>query len=282
MHIGCNALYPYGTLLHSAEFTVEATQEALRRLKSAGYEAVEFSHVCHLDLAEAASLGQYAAGLGIERWSVHAEGPAGFVLGATVEEARAALLHGVEVCAAIGAQVLVVHAPIGIGLQLPADRDPRELMGRDRQVLEPALARARQAGVDLALENGSALAHMRYILQLGDALDTPALGFCVDSGHANLGDLGAPQAVRLAGHKLYTTHLHDNQKQVDDHLPPGRGTVPWDQLFAALRDVGYARTLMLELTDAARHRPYDQHLEMTQGAINTRQMAEKARAVSHD
>jgi sugar phosphate isomerase/epimerase len=273
MRLGCNALYPYGNLAHSALFSVEAAKEALRRLREASYDSVEFSHACHFLLEEAAAVGQYAASLGLECWSIHAEGPAGFSLGATVEESRAALLRGVQICGVTGARVLVVHAPTGIGLRLPTEVSLQEAMARDWQVLEPALAKAQQIGVSIALENGAALAHMEYILEVCETLATPSLGICVDTGHANLGDLGAPLAVRMAGDRLYTTHLHDNLGQVDDHLPPGRGTVPWDQVFAALTEIGYRRTLMLELTDMASHRDYDQQAEMIQGALNTRRMA---------
>lgn len=273
MRVGCNALYPYGTLAHSSLFTVEAMREALRRLEEAGYDSAEFSHAYHLSLYEAAALGRYAASIGVECWSIHAEGSMGFGLGCTLEDAQAALLHCVELCGVTGARVLVVHAPIGIGLQLPTDMTLQQALGRDRQVLERALAKAQHMGVEIALENGSTLAHMRYIIQVCAILSTSSLGICVDTGHANLGDLGAPLAVRMAGHRLYTTHLHDNLGERDDHLPPGRGVIPWDQVFGALRQVGYRRTLMLELTDSATDRVYDQNLEMRQGAENTKELA---------
>jgi len=77
----------------------------------------------------------------------------------------------------------------------------------------------------------------------------------------------------MAGPRLRTLHLHDNYGEVDDHLPPGRGTIDWADLFAALAEVGYARPLQLELTDRAPHRDYDQALEQRQGIENTRRFA---------
>jgi sugar phosphate isomerase/epimerase len=67
--------------------------------------------------------------------------------------------------------------------------------------------------------------------------------------------------------------LQDNLGQRDDHMPPGQGTIDWAALFGALAQVGYSRTLMLELTDRAAHRPYDRDLELAQGARNTAQSA---------
>ena len=48
---------------------------------------------------------------------------------------------------------------------------------------------------------------MEFILGLVDDIDMPNLGICMDTGHANLGDLGS-RAIRMAG-KLSTTHLQE-------------------------------------------------------------------------
>ena len=268
MKIGCNALYPRGILAQSSLFTVQATREALTKLAQAGYQAVEYSHAGHFNLDEAHRVREHAESIGIESWSVHAEGVGGFTLGNTAAEAQACLMHCLDVCAALGGKVVVVHAPFGIGLKLPDAGAVQETADRDRRVLAPAGARALDLGIEVALENGGELVHMEYILRLCDLLDMPSVGICVDTGHAHLGDLGAPRAVRMAGERLYTTHLQDNLGQRDDHMPPGQGTIDWPALFAALAQVGYSRTLMLELTDRAEHRPYDQDLELEQGARN--------------
>ena len=273
MKIGCNTLYPFGELQNSASFTVEALKAALDKLQRVGYEATEYSHACHLSLDEAYLVGEYARARGIESWSVHAEGPVDFRPGTGIEDSQASLRHCLDVCAALGGKVVVVHAPCRWGLLLPEDVSVEEEMARDLRILEPICERAQELGLELALENGHDLAHMEYVLQLVERLSSPHVGICVDTGHAHLGDLGAARAVRLAGSKLYTTHLQDNIGQVDDHMPPGQGTIDWPQVFAALREVGYHRPLILELTDRAKHRPYDQDLELRQGWENTRRFA---------
>jgi sugar phosphate isomerase/epimerase len=325
MLIGGNTLYPYGLMSSPALFNLEAVRGALRKLKGAGYEAVEYSHAYHLSVPEAEEAAGYARALGLAGHSVHAEGAPGFSLGKTPEEVQTALLHCLAVGAALGVRVLVVHAPCGsahLGLPKwaqdddvlaqrrgdaeternvtetagacgnpqsslrpcvsardivspPLDRVARlaKLMDADLRILEPVCLRARELGIRLALENGWSLAHMEYVLQLCDALPAGTAGICVDTGHANLGDLGPARALRLAGKRLITTHLHDNLGKVDDHLPPGEGRIDWADVFAALREIGYAGTLMLELTDGAAHRPYDQEREMRLGVENVRRMA---------
>ncbi|MFO7696591.1 MAG: sugar phosphate isomerase/epimerase [Anaerolineae bacterium] len=273
MKIGCNTLYGGGALGATTDFTVAEIRRSLEANAALGYETVEYSHLCHLTTDEAAGIGAFTRELGMQPWSVHSESPTGFVLGRTPEEAAGYLVNAVEVCHAAGAQVVVVHAPILIGLGLGDLPNVRALLAQDLAALTPGIARASELGVELALENGRALAHWVYILTLVERLNVSHVGVCVDSGHANLGDLGAPRAVRMAGPRLRTLHLHDNYGQVDDHLPPGRGTIDWADLFAALAEVGYSRTLQLELTDRAPHREYDQVLERRQGIENTRRLA---------
>ncbi len=271
--IGCNTLYDGGELGLTTDFDPAAIRRSLARNSALGYQTVEYSHLCHLTPEEAREIGAYTTSLGMQPWSVHSESPGGFVLGTTVEEAAGYLINAVEVCHAVGARVVVVHAPILLGLRLDDVPDLRALLAQDMAVLAPARARAVELDVELALENGRSLAHWVYILSLIERLGPDHLGVCVDTGHANLGDLGAPRAIRMAGPRLLTLHLHDNWGQVDDHLPPGRGNIDWPDVLAALREVGFSRPLQLELTDRAPHRAYDQALEIQQGIENTRRLA---------
>jgi len=49
------------------------------------------------------------------------------------------------------------------------------------------------------------------------------------------------------GPRLWGVHLHDNDGTEDEHLLPGMGTVPFDDVAAALVEVGFAGTFMLEI-----------------------------------
>ncbi|NLT73630.1 MAG: sugar phosphate isomerase/epimerase [Chloroflexi bacterium] len=265
MRIGCNTLYGGGELGSTADFTPDELRRSLERNSALGYETVEFSHLCHLTLDEVTEIGAYTRRLGMAPWSVHAESASGFLLGRSPQEAAQSLVHAVQICQVVGAQVVVVHAPVLLGLTLGELPDVGALLAADLAVLRPGFDRARKCHVRLALENGGSLAHWVYILSLVERMAEPLLGVCVDTGHANLGDLLAPRAIRMAGSRLLTLHLHDNHGQADDHLPPGRGNIDWTAVMEALRDVRYSGPLQLELTDQAPHRAYDQALEQRQG-----------------
>jgi sugar phosphate isomerase/epimerase len=279
MKIGCNALYPGGNYSRRDCFDLAAYGEALANLGRAGFATVEYSHSYHFSLGQAVALREVACRAGLECWSCHAEGPDEFSLAGDREEARQALFHCLDLCAALGGQVVVLHTPCGGGdLAVSGGTAMDAGLESDRRILEPSCAHAQRLGLEIALENGLTRQHMGYIMRLRDLIGAENLGFCVDTGHAALGDLGPVQAIRLAASHLYTTHLQDNLGREDDHLPPGLGRIDWTAVFAALHEVRYQRTLMLALTDRPGGREYNQQLELAQGARNVRAFADIALA----
>lgn len=79
-----------------------------------------------------------------------------------------------------------------------------------------------------------------------DEVGSPHLGLAYDSGHANVA--GRPvRIIHDMGPRLWGVHLHDNDGTEDDHLLPGMGTLPGDDVAAALAEVGFGGTFMLEI-----------------------------------
>ena len=253
--IGCNTLYPdvNERKAQGWVFTPQKIKEALSKLVEVGYTDTEYSHIYHLTVAEAEDIGEYARKIGINSWSSHAAGPGGFGTGDAREASVAANKHCVDVSAALGADINVLH-------MWNYEHDVA------CAILEEVCDYAAKANITIALENSSTLENMELILGLVEDVAAPNLGICVDTGHANLGDLGSARAIRMAGSLLRTTHLQDNLGERDDHMPPGMGVIDWDDVFQALDEIGYKGTLMLELTDAPpASRPYDQEKEIRAG-----------------
>ena len=85
-----------------------------------------------------------------------------------------------------------------------------------------------------------------YLRRLVDEVASPHLGLLYDSGHAALS--GDPVGtIRTMGPRLWGVHLHDNGGAGDNHLIPGMGTLPFDQIARALYKVGYAGTFTIEV-----------------------------------
>ena len=169
----------------------------------------------------------------------------------------------------IGAELVVYHA---------LDFDRR---GTGSAAEEAALRRlshtAESLRVRVCLENlcpvypgRSSVCHDPLsVRDLVQRLDTPAYGMLLDVGHAHVvaGFMGVETAALvepvLDAVRLF--HVHDNlgarlagaggpsvdPLQLDLHLPPGSGTVPWDQISPAL--LGHDAPLMMEIHPA--HRP---------------------------
>jgi sugar phosphate isomerase/epimerase len=52
----------------------------------------------------------------------------------------------------------------------------------------------------------------------------------------------------LSGH-LWTTHVHDNRGQSDDHLVPYAGSIDWEAAMMGMQKIGYDGTVLFEVGD---------------------------------
>lgn len=108
-------------------------------------------------------------------------------------------------------------------------------------------------GVQILLENipngFSSAERLTYFL--GEThLD---LGFCFDTGHANMNE-GVAAAFELMKGRIRSTHIHDNDGLSDKHLfptvTPG-GTIDWKRTMELLRTNPSQYPLLLELKETA-------------------------------
>ena len=149
----------------------------------------------------------------------------------------------IELARRIGSPRLVVHPGHGPGSDGIAER--LALAVRSLRELEPL---ARDAGVVLALENlpprypgGTA----NQLLSVANALDSPFVGICFDSGHAHLAHDVPGMAWALLP-RTVTMHLHDNDGSDDQHLLPGRGGINWVEFGRIYLETGCRAPAMLE------------------------------------
>ena len=192
------------------------------------------------------------AGLAVD--SLHAyielemlDGPA-FDLSAGDASVRAAALEiarrETEFARRLGCRDIVVH-PVG-----PGETKGDGFRSEAFRASAAHLARiAESADVRFLVENmpppmfGHDAGLLRRIV---NEVGSPHLGLAYDSGHANVA--GRPvRTIHDMGPRLWGVHLHDNDGTEDDHLLPGMGTVPFEEVAAALAEVGFGGTFMLEI-----------------------------------
>ncbi len=87
----------------------------------------------------------------------------------------------------------------------------------------------------------------RYLNSVADNLrllaqvDHPNAGLLPDTFHMSIEESSIPEALRIAGDSVRHVHLGDNNR-----LLPGAGSLDWDGVFQALRDIGYDGAVNLE------------------------------------
>jgi sugar phosphate isomerase/epimerase len=172
-----------------------------------------------------------------------------------------------------GAELIVYHAR-----NLPDAEASEDAILAETRSLARLAYRAERLGVKIALENlapvfpgPEGLSHTPMVLRtLVRRLSSPAVGLCLDLGHAHVvADLRHADVAELALPVLDAVllfHVHDNlgarrggapsgsldPLRLDLHLPPGRGTVPWDRLAPHL--LGHPAPLVLEVHPPHRER----------------------------
>lgn len=68
-----------------------------------------------------------------------------------------------------------------------------------------------------------------------DAIGLPSVGVCLDAGHAHLhSGKSLTEWVSMLGPRIRRLHFSDNNRQWDQHLALGQGTVGWTALLTAL------------------------------------------------
>jgi sugar phosphate isomerase/epimerase len=114
---------------------------------------------------------------------------------------------------------------------------------------------AAKVGVNIALENmpcpkgwGRRLPGVdnKGVFDLIEGLGDH-VGMCFDTGHSFLNGDCLEEEVRIAGEKLLSVHLQDNDGEHERHWSPGRGIIDWQTFIAELRSMEYAGCMTFEV-----------------------------------
>jgi D-psicose/D-tagatose/L-ribulose 3-epimerase len=78
-------------------------------------------------------------------------------------------------------------------------------------------------------------------VEVVDRVDHPSCALMLDTFHMNIEERSLGDAIRLAGRRLRHVHACEN-----DRGAAGSGHVPWDDVAAGLRDIGYDGPVVIE------------------------------------
>jgi len=149
--------------------------------------------------------------------------------------------RAIEVAEHLPFKFLVQH--VGVG-QEEADQHKVEAAISS---LEHLHAFAKPLGVQLLVENiKNELSTPEKLLELLHAGRFDDIGVCFDVGHAHIMS-SVPQAFEVLKDRIRSTHVHDNNRDHDDHLWPGGGNIDWKETVVLLRTAPNVPPLLLEI-----------------------------------
>jgi sugar phosphate isomerase/epimerase len=234
----------------------------LAEVAAYGFEALELfatrSHFDYHDPAAIQRLKQWLGETGLALHGIHAPitdriqagtwSATTYSTAASDAARRQAAIREIEtalqVAREIPVDVMVVHLGTPSSMNLPGD-NTRQAAARS---IEEICRLAEPLGVRVAFEviPNEISAPASIVSMLEQAGDARHAGICLDFGHAHLmGDV--PDAVETAAEHLFTTHVHDNHRRADDHLPPYRGSIDWDRALMSMQKIGYDGTYLFEV-----------------------------------
>jgi sugar phosphate isomerase/epimerase len=261
-------------------YAEEPLDVALRTLHAAGWKAFEVSteHLEQLENctdaeARIQTARRVASELGLRMPQAHAH------LGADVahpdETRRRAdlerVLKDLDLAARLGVRDVVIHPGGTAGYTNRAERDRIRQLNREafRRLGDAAGERGLRFAVENMMDNRQLRGGRRFgaapteLVEFLDELAHPALGLTLDTSHANVQRLDVAATVHEFGARLWCTHLSDNDGSGDQHRSPGGGSVDWRALMGALKEIGYAGLLNLEI-------PGERHAVLEMRALRTR------------
>lgn len=242
-------------------------EDAIRLIGEAGFRCVEFGLSHERDYLEGKEdegarlqrIRRAAEEAGVQIVQMH--GRLFNLCDQDSEENIAAAHRSLRRAGALGVKWVVLHP----GSDKLAGADPEVLAWtrqRNLSVFRDFLKTAEEAGTGIAIENmiGSSYggrfgATTADIIWLVDELQSDRVGICWDTGHAELSKIAQGPALRAIGQRLVALHIADNDGLQDRHWAPLRGQVPWKEVLAALRDIGYAGPFNLEVPGEATATP---------------------------
>lgn len=123
--------------------------------------------------------------------------------------------------------------------------------------------------VKMAIENMASFGGViRYgtvpdeLMELVDAIGTPDVGICVDTGHAHLAGYDVAGYIRTVSQYLHAMHIADNHKNIDEHFAPFNGTINWKSVMRALTECAYQDDFSFEIHHLASFYPRQVQQEM--------------------
>lgn len=248
--------------------------EAVRMLKRAGFDAIDWSFfemtaghgVFCTDAWKEHALDLKAAAdeVGIPFSQAHAPFPSSNGVEPYDTLIVERIVRSMEVCSILGVKNIVVHPK----QHLTYAANAQELFEQNVAFYKELIPHAERLNVRICTENmwqydslrgcivPSVCADPKEFCALIDAVDSPYLAACLDVGHCALTGYDIPAFIRTLGKdRLKALHIHDVDYRSDNHTLAFQQKLPWEEIMAALAEIGYEGDLTFEANNFVKNLP---------------------------
>ena len=177
-----------------------------------------------------------------------------------------------NIAASMGVETLTIHCGLDF---VTADVPLETHIARTKDALDKLLPEAEKCGVIIALENiWTPNCQPDVLLDIKKDFPTEYLGFCYDSGHANLIDKNHVHCFNQAQNDwlkilklkeikwedkalekmlphVVTCHLHDNDGSCDQHNCIGTGNIDWKHIKSLLLQAPRLKCIQSEMPNGS-------------------------------
>lgn len=174
----------------------------------------------------------------------------------------------IRACALLECKYWVIHPIMPYGVNDKGTENEQKTWNVNKEFMTELLAYAKEQGVIICYENmpmtGLAIGYPLDVLRFVEEMNDDNFKICMDIGHAEIckSQISVGDAIRKMGDKIACFHIHDNNGWADIHTMPMTGCVDWDDVCAAIKEIGYEGDLCFE-TMAAKTLPADIFTEQT-------------------
>mgnify|MGYP000958287267 CR=1 FL=1 len=85
------------------------------------------------------------------------------------------------------------------------------------------------------------------LIALVESYGDKNIGVCWDTGHGNRVYEDPVRPIRELGKRIKALHINDNHGDIDEHLLPFEGTLAWEEIMKALKEIEYEGDLVYEI-----------------------------------
>ncbi|MBV8969660.1 MAG: sugar phosphate isomerase/epimerase [Verrucomicrobia bacterium] len=130
--------------------------------------------------------------------------------------------------------------------KLQPDEDKKALTDRAVEGVREAIKTAEDCGVLFCIEVVNRFEHFLMNtaaegLAFAERVQSPNCKLLLDTFHLNIEEDSMSDAIRQAGPMLGHFHIGEPNRR-----PPGRGRMPWAEIFGALHDINYQGAIVME------------------------------------